>query len=96
MVLSRSQIARWILEKLLNSFFISAILVWGGLVGVNMSSYGMGTTYTIITAISLAVSLLAYILVPKDFGIVSGIRGRIGKIKDKLSEKEDSPQPEQS
>jgi predicted transglutaminase-like protease len=83
--LSRSQIARWILEKLLNSFFISAIIIWGPIIGINISNYGMGTTYTIITAISLVVSLLAYILIPKDFGIVSGIRETMSSIRKFVS-----------
>ncbi len=85
--MSRSQIARWVLEKLLNSFFISAILIWGPFIGVNISSYGMGTTYTIITGISLAVSLLAYILIPQNYGIVSGVRDRISKITKLFSGK---------
>ena len=93
--MSRSQVARWVLEKLLNSFFISAILIWGPFIGVNISSYGMGTTYTIITSISLAVSLLAYFLIPQDYGVISGIRDKISKIIKLFSgKKENGPQSE--
>lgn len=93
--MSRSHIARWVLEKLLNSFVISAILIWGPIIGINISKYGMGTTYTIITSISLVVSLLAYILIPKDFGIISRIREAINNIKKLFTgQKESEPLPE--
>jgi len=70
--------------------------MWGGLIGVNLSNYGMGTTYTIITSISVAVSLVTYILVPQEWGIVSGIRSITARIRNMFTKEQDSPPPEES
>ena len=57
------------MEKLLASFLIAAIIVYGPVVGFNIQKSGMGTTYSIVASISLLISILANILIPKDFGI---------------------------
>jgi hypothetical protein len=67
--MSRDSIARWLLEKLLASFIISAIIIYGPVVGFKIQKSGMGTTYSIVASISLLISILANILIPKDFGI---------------------------
>ena len=72
--MNRTQIIRWLLEKLLGSFVISALVIWGPVLGMNLSGYGIGTVYTIITGDSLMVSVLVFILVPADF-----------KLREKLS-----------
>ena len=72
--MNRTQIIRWLLEKLLGSFVISALVIWGPVLGMNLSGYGIGTVYTIITGVSLMVSVLVFILVPADF-----------KLREKLS-----------
>jgi hypothetical protein len=77
--MKRDQIARWILEKLLGSFVISILLVYGPLLGFRMEKFGMGTTYTIITLISLTVSILVNILVPREFEFINRIKERLKK-----------------
>lgn len=67
--MSRIDIARWLIEKLLGSFVISAILIYGPLWGFNFVERGLGTTYATVTSVTLLISLLAYVLLPKDFGI---------------------------
>ena len=67
--MSRDSVARWLLEKLLASFIISVIIIYGPMVGFNIQKSGMGTTYSIVVSISLLISILANILIPKDFGI---------------------------
>ena len=72
--MNRTQIIRWLLEKLLGSFVISALVIWGPVLGMNLRGYGIGTVYAIITGVSLMVSFLVFILVPADF-----------KLREKLS-----------
>jgi len=67
--MNRIQILRWLLEKLLGSFIISILVIWGPVLGMNLGGYGIGTVYTIITSISILVSGLVYLLVPTEFGI---------------------------
>ena len=67
--MSRDSVARWLLEKLLASFIISVVIIYGPVVGFNIQKTGMGTTYSIVASISLLISILANILIPKDFGI---------------------------
>lgn len=67
--MNRIQILRWLLEKLLGSFIISILVIWGPILGINLGGYGIGAVYTIITSISIFVSGLVYLLVPTDFGI---------------------------
>ena len=78
--MSRVKIARWLLEKLLGSFIVSAIFVWGHFVGINFSHYGIGTVYTIVTSVTLMVSILVNILVPGEIKIFNEIRLRIRKM----------------
>lgn len=59
-----------------------------------MSSYGIGTTYAIITSISVAVSLIAYILVPQDWGIRAGIRGAKAKVRSIYKKEQETDTPE--
>ena len=61
--MSRENLAKWILEKLLGSFIVSVIIIWGPLIGLNFSSF-QGVYTMVVTGTSLA-SLLAYILVPR-------------------------------
>ena len=68
-ILDRDSIARWLIEKLLASFVISAIIIYGPLVGFNIQKSSLGTTYTVVTSVTLLISILANVLVPQDFGI---------------------------
>jgi len=67
--MSRDKIARWLIEKLLASFVISAIIIYGPIIGFNIQTRGLGTTYSVVTLVSILISLIANILVPQDFGI---------------------------
>lgn len=77
--MNRTQIIRWLLEKLLGSFVISAIVIWGPVLGMNLSGYGIGTVYTIITAVSLLVSVTVFVLVPADLKLREKINTLIGR-----------------
>ena len=83
--MSREDIARWLIEKLLGSFLISVILVYGPLFGFNLIDKGLGTTYATVTSVTLIISFLAYVLLPKDFGISR----RIASIRNKTDEKKE-------
>ena len=81
--MDRIQILRWLLEKLLGSFLISAIILWGPIFGIELTGYNLGAVYTIITTVSVIVSLIVYILVPFDLRIrerISTQIDRLGKI----------------
>jgi hypothetical protein len=67
--MTRDTIARWLIEKLLASFVISVIIIYGPLIGFNIQKSGLGTTYTVVTSISLLISLIANVLIPHDFGV---------------------------
>jgi len=67
------------LEKLLGSFVISAIVIWGPVLGMNLSGYGIGTVYTIITGVSLLVSVIVFLLVPADFKLREKINTLLGR-----------------
>jgi len=80
--MSRDKIARWIIEKLLASFVISAIIIYGPIIGFNIQKSGLGTTYTVVTSVTLFISLVANVLVPHDFGIRRRLNGVIKRNKD--------------
>ena len=73
------------MEKLLASFIISAVIIYGPVVGFNIQKSGMGTTYSIVASISLLISILANILIPKDFGITR----RLNKLRGLASDSEE-------
>jgi hypothetical protein len=80
--MSRDKIARWIIEKLLASFVISAIIIYGPIIGFNIQKSGLGTTYTVVTSVTLFISLVANVLVPQDFGIRRRLNGVIKRNND--------------
>ena len=67
--MSRDNVARWLIEKLLASFVISAIIIYGPLIGFNIQKSGLGTTYTVVTSVTLLISIVANVLIPQDFGL---------------------------
>lgn len=82
--MSREDIARWLIEKLLGSFVISVVLIYGPIFGFNIFERGLGTTYATVTSVTLIISVLANILLPKDFGISRRIASlRKNEDKDK-------------
>ncbi len=80
--MSRDNIARWLIEKLLASFVISVIIIYGPIVGFNIQNNGLGTTYTVVTSVTLLISVIANVLIPQDFGISRRIEGLKGKKQD--------------
>lgn len=88
--MSRDEIARWLLEKLLSSFVISVVIIYGPIIGFNIQTSGLGTTYSIVTTIALMISLLVNILIPKDFGISRRLKKLIGI---SLEDEEKQPSP---
>jgi hypothetical protein len=66
MNLSRINIIKWLLEKLLTSFVTSVIIYFAPVFGLNFQKIGFGYVYTIITVATFGVSIVVYFLVPKD------------------------------
>ena len=67
--MDRGRVARWLIEKLLASYLISIIIIYGSIVGFNPQSSGLGVTYTVVTSVSIIISIVANVLIPQDFGI---------------------------
>ena len=83
-VLDRGKVARWIIEKLLASYVISLFIIYGPLIGLNLEQRGLGTTYTVITSITILISLVSNILIPRDFGV----KRLYNRVKDKVNNNE--------
>jgi hypothetical protein len=66
MNLSRMNVIKWLLEKLLTSFVTSVIIYFAPVFGLNFQKIGFGYVYTIITVATFGVSIVVYFLVPKD------------------------------
>jgi hypothetical protein len=77
--MDRDKIARWIIEKLLTSFVVSAIIIYGPIIGFNIQQTGLGTTYTVVTSVTLLISLIANILIPPDWGIRKRLNGIVNR-----------------
>lgn len=84
--MDRGKIARWIIEKLLASYLISVIIIYGSVIGFNPQNSGLGVTYTIVTSISITISIIANILIPQDFGITTRYRKLVSRFKKSESE----------
>jgi hypothetical protein len=65
MNLSRINVVKWLLEKLLTSFVTSVIIYFAPVFGLNFQKIGFGYVYTIITVATFGVSIVVYFLVPK-------------------------------
>ena len=74
--------ARWLIEKLLASFVISAIIIYGPIIGFNIQKSGLGTTYTVVTSVTLLISIVANVLIPQDFGLSRKLDALRGKNKE--------------
>jgi hypothetical protein len=66
MDLSRMNVIKWLLEKLLTSFVTSIIIYFAPWFGVNLHKIGFGYIYTITTIATYGVSIAVYFLVPKQ------------------------------
>jgi hypothetical protein len=86
--MSRAKVARWLIDKLLASFVVSAIIVYGPIIGFNIQTRSLGTTYTVVTSVSILISLLSYILVPQDFGVRRKIDDILGRSKEEIEDLE--------
>ena len=74
--------ARWLIEKLLASFVISTIIIYGPIIGFNIQKSGLGTTYTVVTSVTILISIVANVLIPQDFGISRRLSTLKGKNQD--------------
>ena len=79
--MDRGKIARWLIEKLLASYLISLIIIYGSVIGFNLQNSGLGVTYTIVTSVSVLISIVANILIPQDFGIRRRYEWLVSKIR---------------
>lgn len=61
----RYRVARWVFEKLFNSFIVSAMIVWGNIIGLNLSGMSMQEVYVVIVLANIIASIVAYIVIPK-------------------------------
>ena len=75
--MNRAGIVKWLLEKLLGSFFVSVIIVWGPVVGLAHSQLGFHIVYTIVALCTSLASLIAYILVPAYFDVLRAKKSQI-------------------
>jgi hypothetical protein len=66
MDLSRMNIIKWLLEKLLTSFVTSIIIYFAPIFGLNFQKIGFGYVYTIISVATFGVSIVIYFLVPRE------------------------------
>ena len=69
MFFDRDRVARWLIEKLLASYAISVIIIYGPIIGFDIQKRGLGATYTVVTSITILISIVANILIPQDFGV---------------------------
>jgi uncharacterized membrane protein len=84
--MSRDQLARWLIEKLLASFVISVIIIYGPIIGFNIQKSGLGTTYSVVTSVTLLISIVANILIPQDFGFSRRLDALKGKNQESEAE----------
>jgi hypothetical protein len=61
----RYRVARWIFEKLFNSFIVSSMIVWGHIIGLNLSGMSMQEVYVVIVSANIIASIVAYIVIPR-------------------------------
>ena len=64
--LTRLQVIKWLLDKLLTSLVTSIIIYLGPIIGINYNKMGFGYIYTIITVATFLVSVIVYFLVPRE------------------------------
>jgi len=64
--LSRTNIIKWLLERLLSSFVTSVIIYLTPILGINLQNLGFGIIYTIITIVTFTVSIFVHFLVPRE------------------------------
>lgn len=60
----RVKLAKWLFEKLLGSFLISVFILYGSLVGLQVSQSGFQTVYSLVTLLSVLAYALSVVLIP--------------------------------
>jgi hypothetical protein len=88
--LDRGKIARWLIDKLLASYLISLIIIYGPIFGFNVQSRGLGVTYSVVTTISVLISILSNLLIPQDFGIKRRYDNFISRLKGETESEENT------
>lgn len=84
--MSRVRFARWLLEKLLGSFIVSALFVYGPLLGLRVKEFGIGSVYASVTGVNVGVYLLVYILIPGETMILNRLKGVLKGSKNEHDE----------
>ena len=73
---NRVAFARWLLEKLLGSFLISALVLYGSVLGFQLSQSSFQSVYLAVTFLSVSAYLVSVFLVPRPRrGSSSGNKG---------------------
>ena len=62
---NRVTFARWLLEKLLGSFLISTLVLYGSVVGFQLSQSSFQSVYLAVTLLSVSAYLISVFLVPR-------------------------------
>jgi len=62
---NRVAFARWLLEKLLGSFLISALVFYGSVLGFQLSQSSFQSVYLAVTFLSVLAYLVSIFLVPR-------------------------------
>ena len=62
---NRVVFARWLLEKLLGSFLISALVLYGSVLGFQLSQSSFQSVYLAVTFLSVLAYLVSVFLVPR-------------------------------
>lgn len=60
----RVMFARWLLEKLLGSFFISAVISFGPFFGFYLNQSSFQLVYFLITSLSITAYIISILLIP--------------------------------
>lgn len=62
---NRVVLARWLLEKLLGSFLISSLVMYGSVLGFQLSQSSFQSVYLAVTFLSVLAYLVSVFLVPR-------------------------------
>ena len=64
LVSKRVNFARWLLEKLLGSFFISILVLYGSFFGFQVTQSPFQAVYFLITFLSILAYIISVVLIP--------------------------------
>jgi Kef-type K+ transport system membrane component KefB len=61
---NRFRLARWLFEKLLGAFLVSAFVLYGSLFGLQLHQSPFQSVYLVITSLSILAYVLSVLLIP--------------------------------